>query len=235
MFGLTNHPSRFFAHSRLHQLNACVRQMECLLCSVHPRNFAPIECCEQLRLAGCGQVDQMLCQRLFRAIRVRRCHCRDRCIRIALSLPNIRPEKSLRVVLRLLLQRVVRLAHLKNNVGRACIRTGSHRRHIRSFQQKEPRRTSSRTRRSHIHDHRHTRTENRPSHRAHGVDQPARRIHLDQQRSRAVAIGVLDRPLQHPGAHRLNRSVKHQFVDDWLLGTHGAGRGPNRESCTQAH
>ena len=216
MLGSTSQPSSSSRSEGCNHFNARPGQVQRQLCSVHARNLAAVERGQQLRVVVRNQVDQVLVQRLLGGVGVRGVHGLLRRIGVAVAPRHIRAQKCLGVVLHLLAHGGVGLAaELKHRMRRAGVRAGSHGGHVRRLQQKESRRAGARPRRRHIDNHRNPRAQNRASHGPRRIHQSARRVHLHQQRLRAVAVGAGNGPDQFGLRHRLNGVVEHEFVHKW--------------------
>ena len=148
---------------------------------------------------------------------MRRLHSRDGRIHVAAATAYIGAQKRLRIVLDLLLHGLIGLAELEYHVRRAGIGSRGHRRHVRRFQQKEACRARPRARRRHIENHRHARAQDCSRHVPHRIHQAAGRVHLDQQRRGAIGVGARNGPIKLPGAHRLDRVIQHELLDQRLL------------------
>ena len=142
---------------------------------------------------------------------------RLRRICVAPALGHIGAHKGFGVILHLLHLDVVGLAALEDHMRRAGLSARCHRRNVSRLKNEESCRAGARTRRGDVHDDRNARAQNRSHHRAHGVEQAARRVHIDQECLRAVGVGAVQGPRQFVGAHWLNGVVQNKLVDHRLL------------------
>ena len=159
----------------------------------------PFNCRQQLRVAGRNQVDQVLLQRLFRGIGVRRLHCCNRRIRIAAAPGHIRTQKRLGIVLDLL-HLIVSSGLPPSNT--TCAAPASVPGAIAATSAASSRKNPAEPARA-PDGATYTITGTRdlkiaPAMRAHRIHQSARRVHLHQQRRRAVGVGLRNGPVQLP-------------------------------------
>ncbi len=135
--------------------NPRAANMKHLLAPVHTGDRAPVQRGQQLRIVVGDQVNEVLVQRLFGGIGMRRLNGGFRSRGIAIAPGHVGAQKGLRIVLDLLAHGFVRLAaEFQHRVSRAGVGAGCHGSHVRRLQQKEPRRSRPRAPRRYIHDYR---------------------------------------------------------------------------------